>query len=77
MEIRREKRRPRVEGALVFLGLVTVFSIISVLLFGTPASPKDLAVMTAIMMVVNSIWLGDALVWQRIPWKRRRNRLGR
>lgn len=75
-EVRGKKRPSRVAGALVFLGLVVGFSIIQVLLFGTPAPPKDLAVLTAIMMVVISIWLGAVLVWDRIMRKRRRNRLG-
>jgi divalent metal cation (Fe/Co/Zn/Cd) transporter len=79
MEGRRE-RRPSIAAivvfALFFLGLDAVFSIISVLLFGTPASPKDLAVMTAILMVVNAIWLGALLMWERIRRKRRRDRLG-
>ena len=76
MKARQEQRLSRVGGALFFLATVTVFSIISVLLFGTPAPPKDLAVMTGIMMVINSIWLGAVLVWERTTRKRRRNRLG-
>ena len=76
MRERREKGFSKLKGPLFFLGTVTVFSIISVLIFGTPAPPRDLAVMTAIMMVVNSIWLGAVLLWDRLMRKRRRDRLG-
>ncbi|WP_346623107.1 hypothetical protein [Blastococcus montanus] len=76
MSGRRENRLSHAGGVLYFLGIVTVFSIISVLLFGTPAPPEDLAVTTGIMMVVDSIWLGVVLIWGRITRKHRRNRLG-
>jgi hypothetical protein len=73
MRPRREKRLSRVEGTLLFLGTVTVLSIIDVLLFATPAPPKDLAVATGIWMIVNSMMLGAALLWDRIRQRRRRN----
>ena len=76
MSYRPEKRLSSGAGALLFIGTVTVFSVISVLIFGTPAPLKDLLVMTGVMMVVNSIWLGLALTWERITRKRRRGRLG-
>lgn len=67
--LRVPKRPSIVATALVFLGLDAVFSVIFVLLFLTPAPLKDLAVMTAIMMVLNGIWLGVVLSWKSI-WER-------
>jgi hypothetical protein len=76
MKSRREKRLSPVAVALFLIGLDVVFSIITVLLFATPVSPKEFVVLTAIMMVVNAIWLGAVLIWERITRKRRRDRLG-
>lgn len=71
----RPRRLSRVKGAIFFLATVVVFSIIDVLLFVVPAPPKELAVITAIIMIVNSIGLAAVLRWDRIMRKRRRDRL--
>ncbi len=68
----RERCRSRVKGVALFLGTVTVYSIFEVLLFATPAPPKDLAVVTAIWMIVKSLLLGAALIWDRRRQKSRR-----
>ncbi len=70
--VRQGKRPSRFATAAFFIGTVTVGSIIQVLLFVTPAPPKDLAVVTGILIIVNSICLGAALAWDRSRRRRRR-----
>ncbi len=74
--VRQANRPSRFAGAVFFIATVTVGSIVEILLFVAPAPPKDLAVAAVVAMIVNSICLGVALLWDRGRRRRRRYRGG-
>lgn len=74
MTSRRNKGPSRLATALFFFGVLTVGSIITVLFFATPVPPRNLAVLTVIVMTAYAIWLPVSLGREHIMEKRRRER---
>jgi len=68
---RRTERRSRVVTALIVLGLLVVGEAITVVLFASPAPPKDLALITAIVVAPDVMGLAVTALWARITRKRR------
>jgi len=73
----RHRSRSGVQNVMALLVVLVVLAAaagLEVLVFASPISPVDWAVLTAINVVVTAIGLALSLLWKRLTRKRRQYR---